>query len=590
MEKNKNILSVAEQQIPFLNKNDCTRVEMACNQMRQAVTLENAEVPLIKSGYESTYTKYSSYIIRAEHDGICTYKDDQIMYIEYNTPEKQDDVINLKYNSYLGFDRTLYTTLKEGKKFKKGDILACCKAINPSTGELMLGKNLLVGFLSCGWNFEDATVISESAAKKLAYREVYQDRLEINDEILLSLEDDCFNPVRKNGSYVEEGDVLFKINISDKDNISSLLPCYREILAPISGTFYYDIKVRKTNTSSQLMNKWLKITDNIHEQIENKKLELFSASKNYKKYKNMYCYRHNTRKINAKTCTIDYTIINTKPAMVGSKIANRHGNKGVISIILPDDQMPKLPNGRPLEVILNPLGVISRMNIGQLFEIHVTWAMMNFIEKNKNLSTDEFLEKCVEFISIIDNTNNKEYTERTKDFISKMGKNQKEKLAEDIKNNGLQIIQPPFESCTYQQLEELMKYVGVSFTEKVTLSNGEKVDCSVGLMYIMRLQHEPDHKIFARSVGVYGKHEQAPAGTDAHRFGEMEVWSLLAYEAYDTIKEFLSIKADNPEERYRHFTYLYEGQEDFYEPHNLETITHETFKTYLKGCGLKVTF
>jgi DNA-directed RNA polymerase subunit beta len=609
--KDVNILSISEQQIPFLQKNDCTRVEMACNQMRQAISLTKPEIPLIKSGYEATYTQYSSYVIKAPKPGRCIYKDDEIMYVKYNVPESEkkayletetndisldtsppvlDDVINLKHNSYLGFDRTLYPTINEDDRFEANDVLACCSSINQNTGELMLGKNLLVGFLSSGWNFEDAIIISETAAEKLKYHEVFQDRLEIDDEVLLSLKDDTYDPVRNSGSHVNEGDVLFKLSISNNENISSLIPCYREIIAPISGQLFTNVFVRKRQTNSILMNKWLRLLEETLEPQENKKMEMFANSPNVNKYKNKYCYGHMKRKINAKTCTIDYTIVKDKKASIGCKIANRHGNKGVVSIIKPDNEMPTLPNGTPLEVIFNPLGVISRMNIGQLFEIHVTWAMHNFIKQISNLIPDDFLDKCIEFISIIDNTPNKDYTEKSKVFIKNLNNNEKNYLVEDIKTNGLQIIQPPFYSCTHEQLDELMTFTNTPYTEKVRLENGMVVDCAVGFMYLLRLQHEPDHKIFARSVGAYGKHEQAPSGSNAHRIGEMEVWSLLAYESYDTIKEFLSIKADNPEERYRHFIHLYDGHADYYEPKNFETITHETFKTYLKGSGLKVTF
>ena len=163
-------------------------------------------------------------------------------------------------------------------------------------------------------------------------------------------------------------------------------------------------------------------------------------------------------------------------------------------------------------------------------------------------------------------------------------------VLQDIRINGLQIVQPPFESATYDMVVKALKYVNLDKYEIVTLANGEKKECGVGFMYVLRLEHEPSHKIFARSVGVYGKHEQAPSGTDAHRFGEMESWALFAYEAWGVLKEFHSVKADNPEERYRFFKHLFDQREEIYEPISLNTVTLETFKTYLKGCGLKVNF
>lgn len=583
------ILSICEQQIPFLNKNDCIRVEMACNQMRQAVALNQPEPPLIKSGYESAYVDYSSYIIRAKDDGKCVYKDDKILYVKYNN--KDDEVIDIRYKGCQGFDKTLYANVNQGDSFKKNDILACSNIINRNTGEMMLGTNLLVGFLSSGWNFEDSIIISETAAKKLSYRVVTQDRIEINEDILVSLLEDKYRPIPEDGYHIQKGQPILRISIADIENISSLIPCYKEILSPSNGIFFSDVKVRKVYTRSLLMNKWLNGLFKKHKEIDKVKTALFADSPNYKKYKHRYCYTYFTRNIRSKTCTIDYTIINVKPATMGSKLSNRHGNKGVISLILPDDQMPKLEDGTPLEVVLNPLGVISRMNIGQLYEIHMTWAMKKFINKIKNIdNVDDFLSKCIEFISIVDNTKDKLYTEKMYEYIFSLTEEQKKLLMDDIKQHGLTIIQPPFESCTYQQLDELMKYAGANYVEKVKLNNDENKDCAVGYMYMMRLEHEPDHKIFGRSVGEYGKHEQAPAGADAHRFGEMEVWALLAYEAYDTIKEFLSIKADNPEERYRLFYHLYEGKEDMYEPKSFDTVTANTFKTYLRGCGLNITF
>lgn len=583
------ILSICEQQIPFLNKNDCIRVEMACNQMRQAVALNKPEPPLIKSGYESAYVDYSSYIIKAKDDGKCVYKDDKILYVKYNN--KDDEVIDIRYKGCQGFDKTLYANVNQGDSFKKNDILACSNIINRNTGEMMLGTNLLVGFLSSGWNFEDSIIISETAAKKLSYRVITQDRIEINEDILVSLLEDKYRPIPEDGYHIQKGQPILRISIADIENISSLIPCYKEILSPSDGIFFSDVKVRKVYTRSLLMNKWLNGLFKKHKEIDKIKTALFADSPNYKKYKHRYCYTYFTRNIKSKTCTIDYTIINVKPAMMGSKLSNRHGNKGVISLILPDDQMPKLEDGTPLEVVLNPLGVISRMNIGQLYEIHMTWAMKKFINKIKDIdNVDDFLSKCIEFISIVDNTKDKLYTEKMYEYIFSLTEEQKKLLMNDIKQHGLTIIQPPFESCTYQQLDELMKYAGANYTEKVKLNNEEIKDCAVGYMYMMRLEHEPDHKIFGRSVGEYGKHEQAPAGTDAHRFGEMEVWALLAYEAYDTIKEFLSIKADNPEERYRLFYHLYEGKEDMYEPKSFDTVTANTFKTYLRGCGLNITF
>ncbi|MDD3399307.1 MAG: hypothetical protein PHW93_06925 [Candidatus Methanomethylophilaceae archaeon] len=581
------ILSIASQQVPSLANDDCTRIEMACNQLRQSISLVEPEVPLYKSGYESTYTEYCSSLVKAKDDGFCNYDGlyNGIYIISYKNGS--GEVIDTSLKSYLDFDKTLISHIKYNKPIKKGQVLACTRNINADTGELMLGKNMLIGYLPAyGWNYEDAIVVSESAAKKLAYQCVEQHKLELEDEVLYSLLDEAqYKPMPINGENVQKGQVLFKVSKMIMDNVSALIPYYKPILSPSDGKFYAKVMLKRESVAHASMSKWLKetiIEQTKHERILVEELtDILNAPNEIEKC----TYIKNRKKIKAKTGVIDYSIVSEKPLMVGSKLANRHGNKGVVSRIIPDKEMPMLPDGRHLEILFNPLGVISRMNIGQIFEAHVTWAADNLVKNNAHLSDEEFAKKCLTFINILDNTPNKIYSQMCVNHIKEYPE-----TLNDIRENGLQIVQPPFASATCDMVLQAMKYVGISDYEIVTLPTGEKRECCVGKMYILRLQHEPDHKIFGRSVGIYGKHEQAPSGSDAHRFGEMEMWSLFAYESWDTIKEFHSIKADNPEERLRFFKHLYDQVEEIYEPNSLNTVTLETFKTYLKGCGLKVNF
>lgn len=581
------ILSIASQQIPSLANDDCTRIEMACNQLRQSIALVNPEVPLYKSGYESTYTEYCSSLVKAKDDGYCNYDlgYNGVWVISYKNGS--GEVIDTSLKSYLDFDKTLISHIQYNKPIKKGQVLACTRNINADTGELMLGKNMLIGYLPAyGWNYEDAIVVSESAAKKLAYQCVEQNRLELEDEVLYSLIDEAqYKPMPINGEKVQKGQILFKVSKMMSDNISALIPCYEPVLSPSDGKFYAKVMVKRESVPHATMSKWLK--EILTEQTKQERIlvEALTDIINAPHEIERYTYTKNKKKIKAKTGVIDYSIVSEKSLMVGSKLANRHGNKGVVSRIIPDEEMPLLPDGRRLEILFNPLGVISRMNIGQIFEAHVTWAADNLVRNNTHLTDAEFAKKCLTFINILDNTPNKVYTQMCVNHI----KEHPETL-NDIRENGLQIVQPPFFSATCNMVLQAMEYAGVSNYETVLLANGEKRECCVGKMYILRLQHEPDHKIFGRSVGIYGKHEQAPSGSDAHRFGEMEMWSLFAYESWNTIREFHSVKADNPEERNRFFKHLYDQQESIYIPNSLDTVTLETFKTYLKGCGLKVHF
>lgn len=607
------ILSITSKQIPFIENNDSIRVHMACNQMRQSICLTDPDVPLIKTGYEKTYTHYSSSIFYAKEDGECVYVDEKLNILKYN--DGTGDVIDKEFRSYLDFDRTLYSRLTEGYKFKKGDILATTLNINDVTGELMLGKNLVTAFLSEKGTFEDSIIISESAAKKLTYRSTFGDRIVINDEDIFSLNEHSYIPILPNGSRVSEGDILFKISTGSLDGIASLVPNYVDITAPLSGTFYYDLKIKKENISNSNLSKFLKKELEIQKERDAKLFAIFSTFKNTPlKYIYKYCKNNKRKKtkkkvdelelndslkdtgsivldqrkkVIVKTAAIDYWIVSDIPAKKGSKLSNRHGNKGVVTIYK-DEDMPLTESGVRMDVIVNPLGVISRMNLGQLYEQHINWAISNIINENKYAENEEFLEVCLKIINVIDNTPEKYVYKRTVEFLETC--TNKSYLVDLIKNYGLQVIQPPFYSCTYEQLKVLLQMAGVEEKTNVILKDDTVIESAVGCMYWFRLLHEPSHKIFARSTGVYGKYGQAPSSSGAHRVGEMETWAFMASEAWNVIKETISINGDNPEERKRKFLYMFDGAEEYYKPNTLDTSTMGIFKTLLKGTGLHAEY
>lgn len=582
------ILSLASLQVPFLNRNDCARVQMNCNQLRQSICLTVPEVPLVKTGFEGTYTPYSSMVRIAKDDGKCVYKDEEILVVHY--ANGGGEVIPIQWNCVLSFDRTLYTELSVGDLFFKGQTLAHTLNIHPNTNELMLGKNMFVGFASASWNYEDAIIVSESCASKMSYRCVEHGRLEINEEELFSIDDEVYTPMPANGSFVKKGDLLFKVNTREIDSIASLIPLTKNITAPCDGYFYSQLLVRKENVTNRDMSKWLRTFLAKQALVENHRKIVFAKCDDPEEATARYCWSDNKKNISVKILAIDYWIVNDKKLLVGSKLSNRHGNKGVVSVILPDDKMPYVigtdGSKRPLDIVFNSMGVLSRMNLGQLFEIHLNWASENYIQKILPLPDEEFLDKCIEFIRLIDNTPNQEYSNSADQY-----RRDHPEVANEIREHGLQIIAPAFHSTTMEQLVAALDLAGATCKARMfnTITN-EEVETSVGNMYVMRLQHEPDHKIFARSVGIYGKHEQPAAGANAHRFGEMEVWALFAYDCPKLITEFLSLKADNPEERFRSISALIDGYEDLYVPASYQTVTFETFKTFLKGCGLRVVF
>lgn len=580
--KSGSILSTASQLIPLLNHDDGIRVEMACNQMRQAINIVEPELPLVKSGNESLYTEYTSSLKLAKEDGQVIYKDDDLLVVKYD--DESGDVIDLRNRSFTDFDKTLETDLNIGDKFYKNTTLAHTHNINKYTKELMLGKNLLIGYMSLdSWNFEDAIVISESCAKKMRYKCDHIEKLYLRGRVLFSLNDKEYIPILPNGTPVKEGDVLFRLGRIDLDSIDTLTPETREILAPSDGIFKYRTYFKSRSSDHFQMSKWIKEEIAKRQTVEAKLKDTFDYLSNGKDFEDIYCYLDKVKKIDDDCGVIEWSIESERDLKVGCKISNRHGNKGTISIIMPDEQMPTLPDGRHLDVVLNPLGIITRMNAGQLYELHMTWFMDQYIKKHLNDSKEDFRKAILRFAFICDCTVNKEYTRQLQELL------EYDDVVEDIKINGLQIIQEPFRNINEEKLDRLRELSGVDYETDVAY-NGHTYKCSVGWQYMLHLHHEPDHKIFGRSLGIYGKHNQPTSGADAHRLGEMEAWALQAYEAKDTLKEFLSVKSDNPLERRRLFQYLYDGVEELYKPISLNTVTNDTFKTYMYGGGIQVDF
>ena len=579
--KTGSILSTASQLIPLLNHDDGIRVEMACNQQRQAINIVEPEIPLVKSGNESLYTEYTSSLKLAKDNGQVIYKDDSLLVVKYDNSE-DGDVIDLSNRSFTDFDKTLITKLNVGDKFTKGSTLAHTNNINPYTHELMLGKNLLIGYMSLdGWNFEDAIVISQSCAKKMRYRCNHIEKLYLRGRVLFSLKNDEYLPILPNGTKVKEGDVLFRLGRIDLESIDTLTPDITEILAPSDGIFKYKTYIKSHSSEHFQMSKWVKEEISKRQTIENKLRDTFDYLDNGDEYKERYCYLDKVKKIDDDCGVIEWSIESERDLKVGCKISNRHGNKGTISIIMPDEKMPTLPDGRHLDVVLNPLGIITRMNAGQLYELHMTWFMDQWVRKHMEDSDEDFKRAMMQFVEIVDCTEDKVYSKQIEELL-----NFKD-VIEDIKEFGLQIIQEPFRNLNEEKLEKLRLLVGVDYETSVVY-NGHTYPCSVGWQYMLHLHHEPDHKIFGRSLGAYGKHNQPTSGADSHRLGEMENWALKAYEAEDTLKEFMSIKSDNPVERRRLFQYLYDGIEELYQPISLNTVTNDTFKTFMNGGGIQI--
>ena len=538
----KQIISIATALIPFVEHDDANRALMGANMQRQAVPLIAAEAPYIGTGVEARAARDAANMVIAEDDGVVTELDGRSMTLEYKKLGK-------KVYRLLKFERSNQDTsinqkprVREGQAVKKGTILAD----GPSTdhGELALGKNLLVAFMTWeGYNFEDAIILSERLVRddvltsihiheheidardtKLGPEEITRDIPNLSDDILADLDE---RGIIRVGADVNPGDVLVG-KVTPKGE-TELTPEER-LLRAIFGE-----KAREVRDTS------LKVPHGETGKVID--VKVFSRDDNHELPPGVNqlvrVYVGQKRKIS-----------------VGDKLAGRHGNKGVISRILPVEDMPHLADGTPVDIILNPLGVPSRMNVGQVLETHLGYAARWGWEiDGKQVGLDPI--------------RGTEYKTRPTTRPATL------------------VATPSFDGAKWDEVElagkhptiqEVFRNMNPETVEgtrliqddgKTTLFNGrtgEPYDnpITVGFMYILKLAHLVDDKIHARSTGPYSMITQQPLGGKAQfggqRFGEMEVWALEAYGAAYCLQELLTIKSDDVLGRVKVYEAIVKGE------------------------------
>ena len=510
----KQLVSVATAMIPFLENDDANRALMGSNMQRQAVPLLVPESPIVGTGMEGKAAYDSGVLIKAEHAGVVkSVFSDRIVVA---TDEGSEDVYKLiKYSrSNQGTCINQHPIAKHGDRVEKGDILAD----GPSTdnGEVALGKNVLMGFMTWeGYNYEDAVLISERLVKddvftsihieeyeaqardtKLGPEEITRDIPNVGGDVLKDLD---AGGVIRIGAEVRSGDILVG-KVTPKGETE--LTAEERLLRAIFGEKAREVR----DTSLRVPHGEGGIVVDVKVFTREDKDEL-NAGVN----KLVRVYIAQKRKIS-----------------VGDKVAGRHGNKGVVSMVLPVEDMPFLPDGTPLDIVLNPLGVPSRMNIGQVLEVHLGLA---------------------------------------------------------AKALNWKVATPVFDGASEEDIEELLVQTGFSPDGKTMLYDGRSGEAfenrvTVGYMYILKLHHLVDDKIHARSTGPYSLVTQQPLGGKAQfggqRFGEMEVWALEAYGAANMLQEILTVKSDDIVGRVKTYEAIVKG-ENVPEPG-----VPESFKVLLK--------
>ncbi|WP_053943087.1 DNA-directed RNA polymerase subunit beta [Kallipyga gabonensis] len=492
------IVSVGAAMIPFLENDDATRALMGTNMQRQAVPLIKTTAPIIGTGIEHKAACDSGVMVLAKEDGVVTSVDSD----HVDVTDKDGEVHHYKI---LKFRRANQGTcfnqrpiVREGEKVKKGDTLAD----GPSTdmGEIALGKNILIAFMEWeGYNYEDAMLINESLViddtltsvhieehtcearqTKLGPEEITRDIPNVGDDMKKNLDE---NGIVRIGAEVFAGDILVgKVTPKGETELSP----EERLLRAIFGE-----KAREVRDAS------LKVP---HGE--------FGIVVDIKTYS-----RANGDDLAPGINEVVRVYIASKrKIMVGDKMCGRHGNKGVVSRILPMEDMPFLPDGTPVQICLNPLGIPSRMNLGQVLEVHLGMA---------------------------------------------------------AKKLGWKVATPVFDGAQDYEIEEALESAGYDISGQIQLRDGRTGEefaqpVTVGYMYMLKLHHMVEEKIHARSTGPYSLVTQQPLGGKAQfggqRFGEMEVWALEAYGASHTLQEMLTVKSDDVTGRVRTYEAIVKGE------------------------------
>ena len=491
------VVSITTSCIPFLNYDDVHRTLMGSNMQRQAVPLLKSEAPIVGTGVECVAAKYSGSTIVAKADGVVTYADAKKIVVKNAGGKDTYYLANFEGNN-AGACTNHIPIVHTGDKIKAGQVIAD----GPSTdlGELALGKNMTVAFTTYnGYNYEDAVILNERLVKDDVYTSLHIEMYEVEcrdtklgpEEITRDIPN-VGEEARKNldaegivriGTEVKEGDILVgKVTPKGVQELTS----EEKLLHAIFGEKTREVR----DTSLKVDHGAAGIVHDIKVYTKENSDELPAGV-----FKIIRVY-----------------IIQKRKIQVGDKMSGRHGNKGVISLILPEEDMPYLPDGRPVDIMLNPQGVPSRMNIGQILELHLGMA-------GKKL--------------------------------------------------GVHYATPVFDGANMDDIHEEMAEAGLPSDGKVTLTdgrNGEPYEhkINVGVMYMVKLHHMVDDKLHARATGPYSLVTQQPLGGKAQfggqRFGEMEVWALYAYGAAHVLQEILTIKSDDVIGRVKVYEALVKGK------------------------------
>ncbi len=695
------LVSVAASLVPFLENDDANRALMGSNMQRQAVPLLRTDAPLVGTGMESVVARDSGVCVVAEADGVVNDVDAGRIVVRYDEPLTADAHSQVKIYKLIKFRRSNQNTctsqkpiVGRGQRVTKGQILADGPAV--AQGELALGQNILVAFMSWGgFNYEDSILISERIVKddvftslhieefetvardtKLGKEEITRDIPNVGDEALRNLDE---SGIIRIGAEIKAGDILVgKITPKGETQLSPEEKLLRAIFGEKAGDvkdtslrvppgvegIVIDARVfsrkgiekdeRAQSIEDEEVARLIKdqndeihiihrnALDDIRRLVGGKSLaapikdergkvlikkgavdpeelkgvplkhlrdmELAGASEKAQREleRTIDGYLEQVDMIRQATeekigrlkkgdelppgviKMVKVYVAMKRKLSVGDKMAGRHGNKGVVSRILPEEDMPYFADGTPVDLVLNPLGVPSRMNVGQVLETHLGWASV------------ELGHKVAEIVESLGDAKEKAKKVRVKELKEFLTKTYSKKEYAELTNGldddqllvmghrlmkGVPMATPVFDGASEDEIGKLLKLAGVKPTGQAQLIDGRTGDTfdrevTVGIMYMLKLHHLVDDKIHARSIGPYSLVTQQPLGGKAQfggqRLGEMEVWAMEAYGAAYSLQEFLTVKSDDVAGRTRMYEKIVKGE------NNLEAGLPESFNVLVK--------
>ncbi len=690
----KQIISIAAALIPFLENDDASRALMGANMQRQAVPLLRAQAPLVGTGLEVAVARDSGVSVLAKHDGVVDQVDADRIVIRSTD---KDANVGVDIYNMRKFERANQSTcvnqrplVKKGDIVAKGDIIADGAATQ--LGELALGHNVLVGFMSWyGYTFEDAIVISERLVQEDYFTSIHIEEFEVmardtklgNEEITRDIpnaSDDALKNLDEAGivhigSEVQAGDILVG-KVTPKGE--TMMTPEEKLLRAIFGERAADVKdsslrlppgVKGTVVDVKIFSRAGVEKDERAIAIEQKEIESYKNDMDAEKaiFEEAY-YKRLREKLLGQTVDsspskhkgqiideefldsmsrgqwrsisiedkkiakdivdlhsdfnaildklyknfdekvaklrkgdelapgvlkmVKVYIADKRKLQPGDKLAGRHGNKGIVSNIVPVEDMPHMADGTPLDIILNPLGVTSRMNVGQILETHLGWASKGLGRKVREViekvqSDEELMANLRAQLKDIYNDKDE------KKDIDKMSDYEVAEFATNVVD-GVPVSTPVFDGAREADIVKALEECGLDSSGQVTLIDGrtgEEFDrkITIGCIYMLKLHHMVDDKIHARSIGPYSLVTQQPLGGKAQfggqRFGEMEVWALQAYGAAYTLQEILTVKSDDVTGRTKAYESIIKGDE------NITPGIPESFNVLMKElCGLGLNF